>query len=84
MPKIRIAFTFISAFVATGLYAQSDPLAAIREALTARYNLTTATADKTAIVTDGSLLTLKKSDLLAGEATSAMVLSSSYKYGKIT
>jgi hypothetical protein len=79
-----VAFPFVSVFVAAGLYAQSDPLAAIRDALTAKYKLTIATADKTAIVTDGSLLTLRKSDLLAAEASSAMVLSNNYKSGKIT
>lgn len=86
MRKIQIAFTFVFVLAATdpGLHAQPDPLAAMRQALTAKYRLTTPTADKTAIVTAGSLLTLKKSDLLAGDATSAMVLSSSYKYGKIT
>lgn len=84
MRRIRLALAFVSVFGVASVCGQSDPLAAIRQALTAKYTLTTATADKTAIVTAGSLLTLKKSDLLAGAVTGAMVVSNSYRYGKIT
>jgi hypothetical protein len=69
---------------AARLYAQSDPLPAIREALTSKYSLTTATADKTDIVTSGSSLTLKKSDLVAGDARTQVVPANNYRYGKIS
>src|ERR1700683_1365568 len=66
MRRTRLALAFVSVFGVASVCGQSDPLAAIRQALTAKYTLTTATADKTAIVAAGSLLTLEKSDLLGG------------------
>jgi hypothetical protein len=83
MRRIPIALAVVSVFAA-GTYAQSDPLAAIREALAAKYSLTSITADKTTIVTTGSHLTLNKSDLLAADGTSPVVVSSSYKNGRIS
>src|ERR1700683_3687809 len=84
MRRTRLAWAFVSVLGVASVCGQSDPLAAIRQALTAKYTLTTATADKTAIVAAGSLIALKKSDLLAAAVTGAIVVSNSYRYGKIT
>ena len=84
MRKVGVAFACLSLCATARLYGQSDPLPAIREALTSKYSLTTATADKTDIVAPGSSLTLKKSDLVAGDARTPVVPPNNYRYGKIT
>jgi hypothetical protein len=56
-----------------GICAQSDPLAAIREALASKYPTAA-----------GARVTLQKGDLLAADATSALVISSSFRNGKIS
>lgn len=66
------------------LPASGDDLASIKHALDAKYALTTTTADRRDIVAAGSLLVLKKSNLLTMEATKPLLLANSYKNGRIT
>lgn len=63
-----------------------DPnsLAAIRQALVAKYALTTPTAAKDDIVTAGAVLVLKKSDLVTVDVTSHEPTQNVYKNGKIS
>jgi hypothetical protein len=69
---------------AMALPAWPDDLAAIRQVLDAKYALTTTTADKTDIVRAGSVLVLKKSNLLTIDATKVIIFQNTYKNGKIT
>ncbi len=61
-----------------------DQKSAIKEALVSRYALTTPTADKTDIVTAGSVLVLKKSNLMMVSTATKNLYQNSYKGGKIT
>lgn len=76
--------TFAALIAILALPALPDDLAAIKHALDAKYSLTTTTADRMDIVTAGSLLVLKKSNLLTTEVTRPIVFANSYKNGKIT
>ena len=64
--------------------AQSDTTESIKNALTQKYALTTITADWKDVVTAGVVVTLKKGNLVAGDATGMIPLSNSLKGGKIT
>jgi hypothetical protein len=84
MGNIKIC-AVISTFVLTmALPALPDDLAAVKQALDAKYALTTTTADRTDIVTAGAVLVLKKSNLLTTDASKQMTFSNSYKNGRIT
>ncbi len=61
-------------------YAQSD--APLQQALTARYKLSSITADNTMAIT-GSALILKKSGVICAETNNVLVLANTYKNGKI-
>lgn len=81
---MRTILIALAGFLAAGIYAQSDSLTAIREAVASKYHLTSMAADQAAVLTEGSRLTLEKGDLVAADSTSALVLSSSYRNGKIS
>ena len=70
--------------ITTALPLLADDLASIKKALNAKYALTSTTADRTDIVTAGSVLVLKKSNLLTMDVTKAAVVGNSYKNGRIT
>jgi hypothetical protein len=78
-------FTTILALGALlALPAMADDLAGIQKALNARFALTTATADRTDVVTAGSVLVLKKSNLMSTDAHKLLIFANSYKNGRIT
>lgn len=64
--------------------ANAQDKAAIEQQLTSKYTLTKTTADRSDIVTAGSILVLKKDNLLMVDVTSANVFQNTYKDGKIT
>jgi len=84
MQKIKIPAAVGVLLTAIAFPAWSDDLAAIRQALEAKYALTTPTADKTDIVTAGSVLVLKKSNLLTVDVTKMAFFPNTYKNGRIT
>ena len=83
---MRMFLTALAAasVLAAGIHAPSDPLAAIRGALAAKYDLTSMTADEATIAKAGSRLTIEKGELLVVDATSPLVPSSSYRNGRIS
>jgi hypothetical protein len=70
--------------VAKAVCAQSNTMESIKTALTAKYPLTTITADWKDVVTAGVVVTLKKGNLVAGDATGVIPLSNTFKGAKIT
>ncbi len=80
--KIFTAIVVLATAVASS--ARSEDLAAIRQALEAKYALTTPTADKTDIAKAGSVLVLKKSNLLTIDVTKVAFFPNTYKNGRIT
>jgi hypothetical protein len=62
---------------------QQNSPEAIKQTLVSKYALTTATADKTDIVTAGAVLVLKKTDLLTMAVSSKVPSQNTYKDGKI-
>jgi hypothetical protein len=84
MRKMQIVLSFLSlALTASYIQAQSESLSAIQQALTAKFGLTRTTADKTALVKTGSVLVLKKDNLVTSVVSSTLTLSNTYKGGKI-
>jgi hypothetical protein len=75
-----IAFVII----AMPFAASAQNKSAIEAKLTAEYKLTQPTADQTDIVTAGSILVLKKGNLVMGPATQNTIYQSTYKDGKVT
>ena len=84
MGKIKICTAIGALAMAMALPALPDDLAAIKQALDTKYALTTTTADRTDIVKAGSVLVLKKSNLLTTDASKSMVFSNTFKNGRIT
>jgi len=74
----------LAAASAVAARAQSDATESVKNALIAKYALTTITADWKDVVTAGVVVTLKKGNLVAGDATGLIPLSNSLKGGKIT
>jgi len=70
--------------VVTGATVLAQDKAAIQKQLESTYALTQATADRTDIVTAGSILVLQKSNLLMTDATKSDVNQNKYQEGKIT
>jgi len=68
----------------TGAYAQGQAADAIQKKLVATYTLTKATADKTDIVTAGSVVVLQKDNVLMLASTSTNPCRNTYKDGKVT
>jgi hypothetical protein len=60
-----------------------NSLAEIRRALDARYVLTAVTADRKEIVTPGTVVTLKKSGLIAVDVSSRNLYQNTYQNGRI-
>jgi hypothetical protein len=84
MRKINISLVISALAITAALPLLADDLASIKKALTAKYAVTTITADRTDIVTAGSVLVLKKSNLLTMDVTKSAVVGNSYKNGRIT
>jgi hypothetical protein len=84
MRIIKWPLAALTLLVAGALSAAADDLASIRKALEAKYTLTVTTADKTDIVTAGSILVLKKSNLMTVDVTSKNLYGNTYKNGRIT
>ena len=82
MTKISTAIAVLVTAIASS--ARSEDLAAIRQALETTYALTTPTADKTDIARAGSVLVLKKSNLLTVDVTKMAFFPNTYKNGRIT
>jgi hypothetical protein len=80
--KISSAITLLLTAVAS--FAWSEDLGAIRQALEAKYALTTPTADRTDIARAGSVLVLRKSNLLTVDVTKLAFFPNTYKNGRIT
>jgi hypothetical protein len=75
---------FFAAAAMAGLVASAQDKAAIQKKLESVYTITQPTADKTDIVTAGSILVLQKGNLVMTEATKADVNQNKYQDGKIT
>ena len=85
MKQVQIALlAVLLPLTVAPVQAQSDPLSAIKDAVTSKYSLTTPTADKTNITHTGSVLVLKKNNLITATAGSMIGLSNTYKGGEIT
>jgi hypothetical protein len=84
MRKIEITGAAIGLVMAMALPAWPDDLAAIKQALEAKYSLTTTTADKTDIVTAGAVLVLKKTGLVTVDAGSKNLYQNVYQNGRIS
>lgn len=84
MQRIKIFFAVSAIFMTLALPLMSDDLAAIKKALDSKYALTTTTADHSDIVTAGSVLVLRKSNLLTREVSKPAFFANSYKNGRIT
>jgi len=68
--------------IAAYCYAQTDSLSPIQQALTARYKVSSISADNAMVIT-GSALTLKKGGVICADASSLFVPTNSYKAGKV-
>jgi len=84
MRRIEISGAVIAVVLAAALPAWPDDLAAIKQALEAKYALTTTTADKSDIVTAGAVLVLKKSGLTTVEVSSKNLYQNIYQNGRIS
>jgi len=84
MRRIEISGAVIGLVMAMALPAWPDDLAAIKQALSAKYTLTTATADKTDIVTPGAVLVLKKTGLVTVDVKNRNLYQNAYRNGRIT
>ena len=78
-----LRFFFAAAAVA-GLVANAQDKAAIQKKLESAYTITQPTADRTDIVTAGSILVLQKSGLLMTDATKSDMNQNKYQEGRIT
>ncbi len=80
-----LALTAITAMFNVALMAQSgDPLAAIQQKLRSQVKLTRTTADRSDIVTAGSVVELQTDGLVMYGVSSPMPPSNTYKNGKIS
>jgi hypothetical protein len=70
--------------VGMSLAASAQNKAAIEKKLTSEYTTTQATADMTDIVTAGSILVLKKGNIVMAPVTGTNYFQNTYKDGKIT
>ncbi len=75
---------FFAAAAVAGLVANAQDKAAIQKKLESTYALTQATADRTDIVTAGSILVLQKSNLVMTDATKSDINQNKYQDGKFT
>jgi biotin carboxyl carrier protein len=84
MLKIQTQALLIPLLLALAGSARPDDLAAIRQALQAKYDLTTTTADKSDIVKAGAVVVLKKSNLVTVDVMNRNLFRNTYKNGRIT
>ena len=84
MQKTKILAVISTLAMLIALPVVADDLASIKKSLDAKYAVTTTTADRTDIVTAGSVLVLKKSNLFTMDASKNVVIPNSYKNGRIT
>src|ERR1017187_7748258 len=84
MRKTNITNILIAVLVATCFCASAQDQKAILQKLESQYSLTKPTADKTDIVTAGSILVLQKDNLLMVPTTSSSPCQNTYKDGRIT
>jgi hypothetical protein len=84
MRLFQFRVTTLACALAVALPAWSQDLASIKQALLAKYVLTVTTADKTDIVTPGSILVLKKTGLVTVDTSNKNLYQNSYKNGRIT
>jgi hypothetical protein len=84
MQMIKVPAAVIVALLLTmACPAWSQDLAAVRKALESKYAVTVITADKTDIVTAGSVLVLKKSNLAMAATTGSNLYQNKYQNGRI-
>jgi hypothetical protein len=84
MRKIVISCSFITLLIGTSGLAYAQDKAAIEQKLTSEYALTQPTADLTDIVTAGSILVLKKGNIMMAPISSTNLFQNTYKDGKIS
>jgi hypothetical protein len=84
MQTMKISITVFAVLIGAALPAHPQDLASVRHAIEAKYALTTTTADKTDIVTTGTVLIFKKSNFVAVDATKSNLFKNTYKNGRIT
>jgi hypothetical protein len=82
--RFCFAAASVAGLVASAQLANAQDKAAIQKKLESVYTITQPTADKTDIVTAGSILVLQKSGLLMTEATKSDVNQNKYQDGRIT
>jgi hypothetical protein len=82
--RFLFATAAVAGFVANAPFAHAQDKAAIQKKLESVYSITQPTADKTDIVTAGSILVLQKSNLVMTEATKNDLNQNKYQDGKIT
>ena len=84
MRTIHLVFLVVSLSLFTAFAQGQDSLSAVKQAVDAKYSLTKTTADRTGIVAAGSVLVLRKDNLVTGDANGTLTLGNTYKGGKIT
>jgi hypothetical protein len=84
MRTTKITSILIAALVLTCFCAAAQDQKSILDKLQSQYSLTKATADKTDIVTAGSILVLQKDNLMMVPTTSSSPSQNTYKDGRIT
>jgi len=84
MMKFAAVLLVVISPAAGTIWAQPEGGRALEDALTAKYTLTSITADWKDVVKAGVVVTLKKSNLAAGDAAGVIPSSNTYKGGKIT
>ena len=80
----RPGFLITLIFVALPFAVSGQSKTAIEKKLTAEYTTTQATADQTDIVTAGSILVLKKGNIMMAPVSGTNYYQNTYKDGKIT
>lgn len=76
--------SLIFALLAMPFPASAQTKAAIEKKLQAEYSLTQATADQTDIVTAGSILVMKKGNIIMAPVSGSNYFQNTYKEGKIS
>jgi hypothetical protein len=84
MLKVRTQTFLFPLLLALATAARPDDLASIRQALTTKYAVTTTTADKSDIVKAGSVIVLKKSNLVTVDVVNPNLFKNTYRNGRIT
>jgi hypothetical protein len=81
----QVCFTLLAAFAAIAPWTHAqDQKAEIQKRLTSEFTLTKTTADRTDIVTPGSVLALKKDGLIMFTLDARVPATTTYKDGKLS